>query len=657
MKNFKSRFIKAVSLAFIIGVSIAVGMAVQRFARNSDAEHKHGASATEESVAAAPQLWTCSMHPNVKLPKFGKCPICFMDLIRLQRGDGDDEGRVLRVSEYSAKLMEIETSPVERRFVDAEVRMVGTVDYDETRVSYISAWVPGRLDRLFVNYTGIPVKKGEHMVEIYSPDLLVAQEELIQAGKTLVDLKESDSEVVLRTARSTVAAAREKLRLLGLRESQIQELEAGSKASDHIVIYAPANGIVIHKSAQEGMYVQTGTRIYTIADLSRVWIKLDAYESDLKLIRYGGEVEFTTEAYPGRSFTGVISFVNPTIDTETRTVKVRVMVENENLVLKPGMFVRAVVKARMAADGSVVGRHLKGKWISPMHPEIIKDQPGSCDVCGMPLVSAESLGYVAEDQAGAPLVIPVTAALKTGKRAVVYVEIADAEKPTYEGREVVLGSRLGNTYVVEEGLKEGERVVTRGNFKIDAELQLRARPSMMSADADSEPEKNSAPVDSNPLSGVPAAFTAQLDTVLNAYFLIQKALADDQPEAAKAAVVQMTADLQNVEMKLLKGEAHMIWMKHLENLNRILEPIGKLTAIDKQRELFAQLSSQIIRTVNLFPVPNRKIYKGDCPMAFDNKGAVWLQDNGEIANPYFGEAMYRCGEIRELTVPAGAPVK
>lgn len=486
MKNLKFKCKKAVSLALIIGVSVAVGMAVQRFAGNSDAEHKQESSATVETVAAAPQVWTCSMHPSVKLPKPGKCPICFMDLIPLDTGEGEDEGRVITVSEYSAKLMEIETSPVERRFVDAEVRMVGKVDYDETRVSYISAWVPGRLDRLFVNYTGIPVKKGEHMVEIYSPNLLVAQEELIQAGKTLSELKDSDSEVVLRTAASTVAAAREKLRLLGLNEEQIKELEAGKKANDHIIIYAPANGIVIHKSAQEGMYVQTGTRIYTIADLSKVWVKLDAYESDLKMIRYGGEVEFTTEAYPGRIFTGVISFVNPTIDSETRTVKVRVMVQNENLVLKPGMFVRAVVKARIAADGSVVGINLKGKWICPMHPEVIKDKPDSCDVCGMPLVTAESLGYVSDDKSGAPLVIPVTAAMKTGKRAVVYVEVADAEKPTYEGREVVLGSRLGSYYVVEEGLKEGERVVTQGNFKIDAELQIHAKPSMMSADESSE---------------------------------------------------------------------------------------------------------------------------------------------------------------------------
>ena len=151
--------------------------------------------------------------------------------------------------------------------------------------------------------------------------------------------------------------------------------------------------------------------------------------------------------------------------------------------LKPGMFVRAVARPQVTAGGRVMNPDLAGKWISPMHPEVVKDAPGSCDVCGMPLVPAETLGYVGADAAGAPLLIPASAALKTGKRAVVYVEIPEKEKPTYEGREVQLGMRLGDFYVVESGLEEGEHVVTRGAFKLDAELQIQARPSMMSASA------------------------------------------------------------------------------------------------------------------------------------------------------------------------------
>ncbi len=432
-------------------------------------------------------LWTCSMHPQIKLPEPGLCPICNMPLIPLESG-GDELGeREISVSPYAAKLMELETTEVVRDYAEAEIRMVGKVDYDETKVSYISAWVPGRIDRLFVDYTGIPVKKGEHLAELYSPELLTAQQELLQAIESLENLKDSQSTLLRETARQTIDAAREKLRLWGFTAKQIKSIEERGTPSDHMTIYSPASGIVIQKNAQEGMYVQTGTRIYTVADLTKVWILLDAYESDLNMLCYGSAVEFTTEANPGETFEGTITFIDPIIDSATRTANVRVIVDNSDGRLKPGMFVRAVARPKVAADGHVMNPGLAGKWISPMHPEIVKDEPGTCDVCGMPLVTAESLGYVNETQENAPLLIPVTAALKTGKRAVVYIEKPDSEKPTYEGREVQLGVRLGEFYVVNDGLADGERVVTRGNFKLDAELQIQARPSMMSMPSEDAP--------------------------------------------------------------------------------------------------------------------------------------------------------------------------
>jgi Cu(I)/Ag(I) efflux system membrane fusion protein len=433
--------------------------------------------------AAKPEVWTCSMHPQIQLPEPGQCPICFMDLIPLDSGGDDDEAgpRELTVSANAAKLMELETAPVERRPVTMDVRMVGKVDYDETRLAYITAWVPGRIERLFVDYTGIPVRKGDHMLQFYSPEVLTAETELLQAINTVRRLEASDVGIVRETAMSTVKAAREKLRLWGLTPEQIAEIEQLGTPADRVTIYAPAGGVVVDKNAREGMYVETGTRIFSIADLSRVWIELDAYESDLAWLRYGQTVRFTTEAHPGERFTGKIAFIPPVLDEATRTVKIRVNVENKEGHLKPGMFVRAVVEAEVAGDGHVVDAELAGKWISPMHPEIVKDEPGTCDVCGMPLVPAEDLGYVnpSEETTGAPLVIPASAPLITGKRALVYVEVPNREKPTYEGREVILGARAGGVYPVKSGLVEGERVVTQGAFKLDAELQIRAKPSMM----------------------------------------------------------------------------------------------------------------------------------------------------------------------------------
>ena len=440
-------------------------------------EHEHP---SEQTAAKAPTVWTCSMHPQIRQPKPGKCPICFMDLIPVSTAGGDIGQRQISFSEAAIKLMEIETTPVERKFVTAEIQMVGKIDYDETRVKYITAWVPGRIDRLYVDFTGITVSRGDHMVELYSPELISAQAELLQASRAAGNIGAVTSDLVKRATVATLKAAREKLRLLGLTTDQIDRIESSGEPVTHITIYSPMGGIVIDKKATEGMYVVTGTPIYTVADLSRLWVKLDAYESDLPWIRYGQEIEFTTEAYPGEVFKGRISFRDPMLNAKTRTVKLRVNVENPDAKLKPEMFVRAVVQAKVAQGGMVMDAEMEGKWICPMHPSVIKTEAGSCDICGMDLATTESLGYVKVDGTGqAPLVIPASGALITGRRAVVYVQQTDADRPTYEGREIVLGPRAGDYYIVKSGLEEGEIVVTNGNFKIDSAMQIQAKPSMM----------------------------------------------------------------------------------------------------------------------------------------------------------------------------------
>jgi len=436
---------------------------------------------TVSERASQQQWWTCAMHPQIRRPRQGKCPICFMDLIPVAMTEGQVGARQIVFSEDALKLMEVETTPVERKFVENEIRMAGKVEYDESRVKQIAAWVPGRIDRLYVDFTGTLVRRGDHMVYLYSPQLLSAQGELLQAAKSVQETGSGTSELMRRSSVATLEAAREKLRLLGLQKEQIEEIEKAGQPTDHLTIYAPIGGIVIEKHANAGDYVETGTKIYTIADLSEVWVKLDAYESDLAWLRYGQAVEFTTEAYPGDVFKGTISFIDPVLNPQTRTVKLRVNVANPDGRLKPEMFVRAVVRSRVAGAGMVMDENMAGKWICPMHPSVVKTELGQCDICGMDLVTTESLGYVTVKQAGElPLVIPATAALITGKRAVVYVRLENKEKPTFEGREIVLGPRAGDYYLVKEGLSEGEMVVTNGNFKIDSALQIQAKPSMMS---------------------------------------------------------------------------------------------------------------------------------------------------------------------------------
>ena len=444
-----------------------------------------GAHSETDHEAVALTIWTCSMHPQVQLTEPGACPLCGMDLIPLEAGltsgDPSEQSRI-KLSPEARKLIRIQTHPVERRFAEAEVRMLGKIQVDETRVAYLSAWAPGRLERLFVDYTGVEVAKGDHMVNLYSPKIYTDQTALLSALSAQRSRSDPSTSLEGRAIAATIDAARERLLQVGLSEEQIATIEERGEPTSHITIYAPIGGIVVHKTGTQGMYVEEGQRIYTIADLSHLWVQLDAYESDLAWLHYGQVVEFSTEAYPGEVFVGTIAFISRELDPKTQTVKVRVNLDNAEGRLKPGMFVRAVVRTKVATRGRVMDQSLSGKWICSMHPEIVRNEFALCDLCEMDLVTTESLGYAPAKLAKQemPLVIPITAALRTGRRAVVYLEIETDDGPVYEGREIVLGPRAGDWYLVESGLEEGDRVVTNGNFKLDSALQIMAKPSMMS---------------------------------------------------------------------------------------------------------------------------------------------------------------------------------
>lgn len=651
----------------IIVIAVAVvfsgGFAARGFfGGGSHGGHQH--ANTDESGEQA-EFYTCSMHPQIQKTGPGKCPLCGMDLIPVTKGQGKDEGpRDLTMSPRAVRLAEIQSTAVERKYVMAEVRMVGKVDYDESKVSYITAWVPGRLDRLYVDYTGIEVNEGDHLVNLYSPDLLQAQEELISALTAASDLSESDSEYLKERAVSSIQSAREKLRLWGLSPKQIKEIEAQRQPTDHITINSPISGIVVHKNAVEGMYVKTGTQVYTIADLSQVWVKLDAYESDLAWLHYGQEVEFRTEAYPGEVFKGQVAFIDPILDSRTRTVKVRVNLPNPKGRLKPEMFVRAVVKAMVSENGRVMNESLAGKWISPMHPEIIKDGPGKCDVCGMDLVSAESLGYVEAEGEGASLVIPASAPLVTGKRAVVYV---DKGEGVFEGREIELGPRAGAYYLVKSGLEQGEKVVTKGNFKIDSAIQIMAKPSMMNPKGGGPaPGHNHGPPAKEAEGGVheshqveamsktfeaPEAFKSQVSELISVYLEIQNDLSHDEFEKGKKRVAGFRDALSAVNMGLVKAGAHTAWMTQSGRLQEGVEAMEESIDMAEARKGFEQISNALIAVVKQLGTSNeRSIFVYNCPMAFGGKGGDWIQSTEGTENPYYGSRMFKCGSIKERLV-------
>lgn len=416
-------------------------------------------------------IWTCSMHPTVRQPGPGLCPICEMDLIKVS-ASGPGGLRDVKLTPDAVARLDIRVAPVLRQAATRTLDFLGRVAPDETRVTVKTARMDGRLDRLFVDYTGISVRQGDHIAEIYSPDLYIAQEELIQARRAL----DAGAD---RTRQTLHRAAREKLRLLGIRPEQIDAIEKQDSPSDHITLNAPQDGIVLQLHKREGDYVKEGEALYSLVDLSQVWVFLEAYEDDLPWLRFAQEVEFHADALPGRTFNGKIAFIDPILDETRRIARIRVNVPNPDGALKPGMFIRGDVRSVLVGD-RVMNPTLAGKWISPMHPEVIKDEPGKCDVCGMDLVPAEELGFTTQGEPGPlPLLVPSSAVLRTGQRAVVYRRIATYDGIVFEGREIVLGPRAGDYFLVESGLREGDLVVTRGAFKLDSELQIQARTAMM----------------------------------------------------------------------------------------------------------------------------------------------------------------------------------
>jgi Cu(I)/Ag(I) efflux system membrane fusion protein len=602
-----SRRARTITLAALVAAAFIAGYLIRGRSEAPPVSDKQGHQAVAE-------VWTCSMHPQIRMPGPGKCPICFMDLIPVEQLAGEDLGdRRLAMSESAIKLAEIETSPVSRRPAAAVIRSVGSVAFDETRISEITAWVPGRIEKLLVNFTGAVVRRGDPLAEIYSPALVIAQEELVQAKRS------SDAAPGDAAAAAMLDAAREKLRQYGMTAGQIEAVETEGKASRSVVTHAPSSGVVVDLAAKEGQYLKTGAVLMKIADLSKVWVTLRAFQSDLPLVRPGQEVVFTSTALPGETFKGKVVFVDPVLDPKTMTAGVRAVASNDEGRLRPDMFVGGEISVPLRADGRTF-------------------KPGS------------------GKQAGDPLVIPATAPLLTGKRAVVYVRLPDTVEPVFEGREVVLGPRAGESYVVLSGLEEGEQVVTSGAFKLDSEMQIRAKRSMMDPGAgEAQPVRMPAegPDNERPFGHITTGSVAlrELGPVYGAYFDVQMALARDDHAKAVAAYKDLVKKTEAVDMTLFKRPAHGIWMDISAKMKKYAAEGAESKDIKAARDSFYHLSKAVIELQERIGHPGGDFFLTFCPMARDNAGAFWIQEVDTVYNSFYGAAMLRCGSI-EKRLPA-----
>ncbi len=602
------RLVWAAALALV-----AAGFALGLLARGGGRE---STSPAAEATSTAPTRWTCSMHPQIILPSNDqKCPICFMDLIPLEEDSGAAVGAdELALSEAAAALADIAAVPARRDFVTRPLRLVGKVAADETRTRSITARVGGRLDRLYVDATGQTVTPGMKLAEIYSPELYTAQAE-VQAAARAAAASRAETGALSGSADATLKAAVERLRLWGLGEDQIQAILDGGRISEHVTVKAPLGGVVVRRVATQGDYVNTGSVLYTIADLSKVWATLEAFETDVAWLRVGQAVTFTTRAYPGRGFSGEILFIDPVLDERTRTVEVRVELDNAEGLLKPGMLVSAAVEAALDADGRPV-----------------------------------------TDRATArpPLVIPASAPLLTGTRAVVYIKTEGEDGPVFTGRQVRLGPRAGDHYLVVDGISEGELVVMRGNFKIDSALQILAKPSMMNpaADGGAAPDVEKDDAAAPALAGVdlPACAAEILAGALPDYYALQAALAADDDGAAAAAVGRLADRLAaaDCDVSALAPAQREAWDGLLAALRRAAADAVAAGDIDHRRLAFEPLSDGLWAGLAQVPDLPDTVRRFHCPMAMDGAGAYWLQPGDVTANPYYGAAMLRCGSQVEV---------
>jgi Cu(I)/Ag(I) efflux system membrane fusion protein len=631
----------AVVVAAIVVIIAAVGVAQRAGWIGAPAESIQGVADSDGAT------YTCPMHPHIRQPNPGRCPICGMELVPAASATADLNEMAVKIEPAQRRLANIQTAEVERAPLEDTLQTVGVIAVDESRQATIAAYIDGRLERLFADYTGVQIKKGDHLAVIYSPQLYAAQVDYVEARRSVAG---PTGLAPVRQAQETlVANTRQRLREFGMTEDQLAELERTSKAQSRLTVYAPQGGTVVEKLAVEGNYVKAGDPIYRIAELSTVWLMLKLFPEDATRIRFGQRVEAAMQSLPGERLVGRVAFIDPTVDRDTRTVGVRVELLNDGR-LRPGDYAEAFIALPIGPRGNVYDADLAGKWISPMHPQIIRDDPGACPICGMDLVPTSRYGFTDEPvPQPESLYVPRSAVLLAGGNSVIYVE----SKPgVFEIRPVTVGPILRDKIVILEGLKAGEQVATAGNFLIDSQMQLAGKPSLI------DPKRAIAKIESRdePLQferiaifAIPGDTGKTLETLYSAYFEVQHALASDKkpPGAAVQRLNQVAGKLAD-DRALPAGATNLV--KEVAEKSEHLHHMQ----IEEARKEFKPISHAIVTLATQVRSEGSQTAFAHffCPMV-PGGGGDWLQADDKLLNPYFGSKMLRCGEKVQTLPPAG----
>ncbi|MEX2672165.1 MAG: efflux RND transporter periplasmic adaptor subunit [Phycisphaeraceae bacterium] len=581
--------------------------------------HDHAIEQVADESGEATQYY-CPMHPHfVSDDPDEPCPYCGMALSVMPDGNDDGAAPILRLSDRSMALLNVQVTPAEQRPVDRMITFVGELEADTRRRADVAVRSESYIETLHADYQWKRVAEGEVLAEVYSPDVLAAGRELLIAHRNV-----SPGEQTAGTE-----AAWGKLRRLGLDDASIGEIVQSGDVPRTQPIRSPIAGVVSELDAAEGQWLNDGQRLLRVMDLSTLWLQLEAFESDLAWVGVGSTVTFEAKAQPGRSFDGEVSFVEPIVDRLTRTAKVRVDVPNAEAALKPGMYVSGEV-------------HAEGEEAMTM--------------------------------------VPRSAVLMTGRRGVVYVQLpreedAEDDRTVFEGRLVVLGPRSGDDgdwQVIHEGIEPGEMVVTNGNFKLDSELQIRpGAPSMMSPPgaAPSDGHQHHGQADGGgdgeqvPMAAgddrpdywpsaeqlpVDDAFAKQVGEVVQAYFALTEAMAADAWDEVGPAIDRLDEQVAAVDAAALDDPARQVWQRNARRITSAITQMRRVVGDEKSvRRIYVPMSEAMIDIVARLGAQGvGPIYLAHCPMAIeDTHGAEWVQAGDEVDNPYMGTRMRRCGSV------------
>jgi len=562
----------------------------------SSSKESNGVNATEQKEHIT---WTCSMHPQIRQSEPGNCPICGMELIPLESNHSDADPDAIQMSENAMKLANVQTLIVGEREANKELRLNGKVQVDERKLYAQSTHIPGRIEQLNINFTGEKVSRGQTLAMIYSPELVTAQEELLQAN----GIKESQPELF--------DAAKEKLRNWKIDESTINKIIISGKPIQRFPISADVSGIVTAKKVELGDYVDRGMTLYEITDLSAVWVLLDVYESEMPWVKVGPKVNYKIQSLPGETFEGSITFIDPFINPQTRVASARVEVKNSGNRLKPEMFVSGIIKNDI------------------------------------------------NKKASKEIVVPKTAVMWTGERSIVYVKQKGDNKVSFKLRQVTLGPSLGDAYIIKEGLVNGEEIVINGTFTVDAASQLAGKPSMMNPDGgaistghdhggDQVQNSTSSAKTVDKSISISKNAKEELRPLYLSYLAMKDALTKDDLDAAQRYGSDMLKNLEKIDMNLFKDEAHDFWMSQSNAIKKGMEHVEHFKNIEEVRNAFLNVSNTMIILSNAFKPFDKMLYVQHCPMADNNKGGNWLSLSKEIMNPYFGSKMLQCGSTESI---------